>query len=67
MYVGVFEKVLEEMEVNKKAWITIRKAHVKRLLEVQDEVLIAYYGGLHGGDHVTASHHLGHDIYDERA
>ena len=31
------------------------------------DISCTYYGGLHGGDHVTASHHLGHDIYDERA
>ena len=47
MYVDEFEKVLEEMEVKKKAWTTIRTANVRRMLEVHDEVLLAYYGGLH--------------------
>ena len=63
VHVNAFEETLEELGVKKKAWTTMRKAHVRRLLEAQDGVLLAYYGGLYGGDQVAMRQHLGHDIY----
>ena len=63
MHVNAFEEALEELGVKEKAWTTIRKVHERRLLEAQDEVLLAYYGGLYGGDQVTIRQHLGHDIH----
>jgi hypothetical protein len=32
VHVNVFEEALDELGVKKKAWTTIRKAHVRRLL-----------------------------------
>jgi head-tail adaptor len=47
VHVNAFEEALEELGVKEKAWTTIRKVHERRLLEAQDEVLLAYYGGLY--------------------
>lgn len=62
-YVEEFEETLKVMEVKKKAWPAIRKGHARRLLEAQDAVLLAYYGGFRRGGSVTVKHHLGQDIY----
>ena len=48
-------------EVGKEG--AIRKGRVRRLLEAQDAVLLAYYGGFQRGGSVTVKHHLGQDIY----
>jgi hypothetical protein len=63
VHVEAFEEMLKEVEVKKKAWTTIRKEHVRRLLEAQDAVLLAYYEGLHGNGSAMVKHHLGQDIY----
>ena len=63
VHVEEFEEMLKVMEVKKKAWPAIRKGHVRRLLEAQDAVLLAYYGGFQRGGSVTVKHHLGQDIY----
>ena len=63
VHVESFEETLEVMEVGKKEWPTIRKRHVRRLLEAQDAVLLAYYGGFQKESSVTVRHHLGQDIY----
>ena len=63
VHVEAFEDMQKEMEVKKKAWTTIRKEHVRRLLEAQDAVLLAYYEGLHGNGSAMVKHHLGQDIY----
>ena len=55
--------MLKVMEVKKKALPAIRKGHVRTLLEAQDAVLLAYYGGFQRGGSVTVKHHLGQDIY----
>ena len=65
-HVEAFEETLKVMEVRKKEWPTIRKRHVRRLLEAQDAVLLAYYGGFSKEGSVTVRllrHHLGQDIY----
>jgi hypothetical protein len=63
VHVEAFEEMLKVMEVGKKEWPTIRKRHVRRLLEAQDAVLLAYYGGFQKEGSVTVRHHLGQDIY----
>ena len=63
VHVEAFEETLKVMEVKKKAWPAIRKGHVRTLLEAQDAVLLAYYGGFRRGGSVTVKHHLGQDIY----
>ena len=63
VHVESFEETLKVMEVGKKEWPTIRKRHVRRLLEAQDAVLLAYYGGFQKEGSVTVRHHLGQDIY----
>ena len=63
VHVGAFEEMLTVMEVRKEKWPIIRKRHVRRLLEAQDAVLLAYYGGLQQESSVTVRHHLGQDIY----
>ena len=55
--------MLKVMEVRKEKWHIIRKRHVRRLLEAQDAVLLADYGGLQQESSVTVRHHLGQDIY----
>ena len=42
------EETLKMMEVRKKEWPAIRKRHVRRLLEAQDAVLLAYFSILWG-------------------
>ena len=42
VHVEAFEEMLKVMEVKKKAGTAIRKGHVRRLLEAQDAVLLAY-------------------------
>ena len=64
VHVEAFEETLKVMEVKKKEWPAIRKRHVRRLLEAQDAVLLAYYGGFRRGGSVTVKHHLGQDIYE---
>ena len=59
VHVEAFEEMLKVMEVGKKEWPTIRKRHVRRLLEAQDAVLLAYYGGFQKEGSVTVKHHLG--------
>ena len=63
VHVEAFEEMLTVMEVRKEKWPIIRKRHVRRLLEAQDAVLLAYYGGLQQESSVTVRHHLGQDIY----
>ena len=63
LHVEAFEEMLKVMEVGKKEWPTIRKRHVRRLLEAQDAVLLAYYGGFQKEGSVTVRHHLGQNIY----
>ena len=63
VHVEAFEEMLKVMEVKKNAWTAIRKGHVRRLLEAQDAILLAYYGGLQRGGSVMVKHHLGQDIY----
>ena len=63
VHVQTFQEMLKEMEVKKKARTAIRKGHVRRLLEAQDAVLLAYYGGLQRGGSGMVKHHLGQDIY----
>ena len=48
VHVESFEETLKVMEVGKKEWPTIRKRHVRRLLEAQDAVLLAYFSILWG-------------------
>ena len=48
VHVEAFEEMLKVMEVGKKEWPTIRKRHVRRLLEAQDAVLLAYFSILWG-------------------
>ena len=63
VHVEAIEEMLKVMEVKKKAWTTIRKEHVSRLLEVQDAVLLEYYECLYRGGSAMVKHHLGQDIY----
>ena len=57
------EEVLECMNVRKGAWDRIRRNHARRLLEGQEQVLRAYYGGLYTGNGLRCDGHLGMDIY----
>ena len=57
------EEVLECMDVRKEAWDRIRRNHARRLLEGQEEVLRAYYGGPYNANRLQCDRHLGMDIY----
>ena len=56
------DETLQEICSQEELWAAVA-AHARRLLEAQDAVLLAYYGGLQQESSVTVRHHLGQDIY----
>ena len=53
------EEILKCMDVRKDAWDQIRRNHARRLLDGQEEVLRAYYGGLYNATRLHGDRHLG--------